>query len=362
MPGDYQNIIDYVRTQLDTFSQRDICRVDSLVLSCLSYYRIPSEFQLAYEFEGMPLRDLYCAEWFDDLCGKVFDPQSSVELLGAVAASPRFRNIRVCNYVSRLDAQTEEQFCAMTFRLSPRETYVGYRGTDNTLVGWKEDFNMAFQTSIPSQVSAVHYLERVAEQTAGRIWTGGHSKGGNLAVFAGMTCSPSTRERLVACYSHDGPGFSKETTDDPRWQEAYDLVDKTIPQSSVIGMLFENQEHSYRVVHSHNVGFAQHDPYSWEVDWRDFVVEKKVGMGASTLDASINEWLANTSPQNRERFVDAIFSVISASGMSTLAEMRRNWRVATPRMLRAATQLDSEDRQLVLDAIADITKTMMPGA
>ncbi|MBR3159712.1 MAG: DUF2974 domain-containing protein [Atopobiaceae bacterium] len=360
MARDYENIIDYVQTEVDDFTAREVCCVDSLVFSCLAYLRLPTEAHAAGDEEGLCLKDLFRLEWLDGMCAGLFDPQSSAELLAAAAASPRFRDVRVGGYVAHTDEQAEQQFSAMTFSLLPHETFVAFRGTDNTLVGWKEDFNMAFQRAIPSQMAATRYLEHVATRSAGRIWCGGHSKGGNLAVYAGMTCSNEVAARLVRLFSHDGPGFVGEVMAQGRWAESAMLVDKTIPQSSVVGMLFECQEPNYRVVRSHSVGFSQHDPFSWEVDGRDFVTEGRVGLGASLLDSSVNTWLVTTSPEERERFVDAVFSVLSASGMATIGGIKRGWRTAVPKMLVATATLPEEDRKLVIDAAMDIVRLMAP--
>lgn len=360
MARDYSNIIDYVRTQLDTFDQRDVCRVDSIVFSWLSYYRLPAPEMAAYGLDGMPLKEWHRAEWFSPLCDKLTDPKSSIELLAAVAASPRFRNVRVSDYVSYTNELVEQQFSAMTFHLGPRATFVAFRGTDNTLVGWKEDFNMAFKTAVPSQVTAVRYLEHAACGTEGRLWCGGHSKGGNLAVYAGVMCDDATYGRLVTCFSHDGPGFSDKTMGDPRWSRANCLVDKTIPQSSLVGMLFENQEHDAKVVHSHSIGFSQHDPFTWEVDGCDFVFEERLGQSASAVDASVNEWLAHASDQEREEFVDAVFRVLGAAGEPTMAGIKANWRVTVPRMLAAAALLDPSQRKVVTNAVSDVIRPMVP--
>lgn len=359
MAQDFDNIVDYVRTQLDTFRERDLCRVDSLVFSVLSYFRLPEGVADTHD-NGVPIRDLYRAEWFEPMCSKHYDPKSSVELLAACAASPRFRDVVVSGYVSRLNEIAEQQFSAMTFSLYPRATFIAFRGTDNTLVGWKEDFNISFQTKIPSQKAALRYLERVSGQTDGRLWCGGHSKGGNLAVYAGVMSQPTTRERIVRCYSHDGPGFSSETMADPRWKDASGLVDKTIPQSSLIGMVFEGQENNFSVVKSHSVGFAQHDPFSWEVDWRDFAIEEKIDLGARHIDTTVNEWLNETSAETREKFVDAIFKVIGAAGHSSFSEIKSDWRTAFPRMATAAATLDPEDRQVVIRAAKDVLRAMVP--
>ncbi len=362
MARDFPHIVDYARTQLDAFAQRDVCRVDSLVFSMLSYFRLPAGAPAsdATTDDGVPLRELFRAEWFEPMCGKVYNTPESVALLTACAASPRFRDVRVCSYVTHTSELAEQQFSAMTFRISPEESFVAFRGTDNTIVGWKEDFNMSFATTVPSQVSAARYLERVDKQTSGRLWCGGHSKGGNLAVHAGVMASSPVRSRLVRLFSHDGPGFSAEAMAGERWRGAGELVDKTIPQSSTIGMIFERQEGDYQVVRSHASGFVQHDPFSWEVDGPDFAFEGKVGVGASALDSSVNEWLSTTSPEERERFVDTVFAVIDASGESTMAGIRERWSVTVPRMLACVAALQPEDRARVGDSLGAFVRTFGP--
>lgn len=359
MARDFNNIVDYVRTQLDTFEERDVCKLDSLVLSQLAYLRLPEGVASSDE-DAVPLKDLFRADWFDAMCSKVYDPKSSLELLTAVAASPRFREVLVSGYVSKVNEVAEQQFSAMTFTLYEDATFVAFRGTDNTLVGWKEDFNISFSTSIPSQKSALRYLERVAGRTHGKLWCGGHSKGGNLAVYAGVMSTPTTRERIVRCFSHDGPGFSNETMSDPRWVDAAVLVDKSIPQSSLVGMIFERQENDYSVVRSQSKGFSQHDPFSWEVEGCDFVVEEQIGYGARHVDSTVNEWLATTSTEERERFVDAIFTVIGAAGQDSFADIKATWRTSMPKMAMAARDLDPRDRKIVMEAAVELVGAVIP--
>ena len=358
MARNYPNIIDYAENELESFEQRELCRVDSLVFSWLAYFRFPPQAEGIRDMRGQKLKDLYRTDWFDAMCGKLYDTPSSLRLLAAVAASPRFREVRVCEYVVHTNEVAEQQFSACTFCLSPEMTYVAFRGTDNTLVGWKEDFNMAFAATVPSQVAAREYLEHVAGMTSGKLWCGGHSKGGNVAVYAAMMSEPSVSRRLVRCFSHDGPGFSDQTMADPRWDGTAGLVDKTIPQSSLIGMVFERQERDYLVVHSHNVGFTQHDPFSWEVEGCDFVLDDKIGQGANLFNASLNSWLASTTAAERERFVDTVFGVIAASGFSTMGDIRRGWRTALPAMLAAVSELPEEDRRLVSDALISMLRAL----
>ncbi len=357
----YTNVVDYARAQRETFEERGVCRVDSLVFSILAYAHIPSEVVQASTGEGIAVRELCAAPFLGTLCARMYDPQSSMELLTALAESPRFRDVRVSCFAHHTDERAEKQFAAMTLAISPREAYVAFRGTDNTLVGWKEDFNMSFQTAVPSQLEAVSYLNDVARVAPGRLWCGGHSKGGNLAVYASMMCNAEVQGRIERCFSHDGPGFSATTMADPRWNHALSVVDKTIPQSSVVGMVFERQEQDFTVVHSRGTGLSQHDPYRWEVSGCDFVYDKRLDVSATVLDWSVNSWLANATAEERERFVDAVFGVIAASGEDTMAGIKSNWRTSMPRMAVAASQLDPEDKELVMRAVVDVLRTMMPG-
>lgn len=354
---DEKNLFGYLAREFETLDARPLGEVDSLVLSCLSYFRWPGEGVRGSE--GLPVRELFRAECFDDMSQGLWDPEGLVHLLASVSASPRFRDVRVCAYVDDFDEAAEKQFSACTLRLPCGGAYVSFRGTDNTVVGWKEDFNMAFETGVPSQFAAVSYLERVAPLIEGPIYLGGHSKGGNLAVCATVRCSQSVAERIVRCFSHDGPGFSEEALADELRRQRSGLVSKTVPRSSVIGMLFERQE-DYAVVDSSTVGLTQHDPFSWVVEGEDFSYEKRIGRGAGFVDKTLNEWIASMTRPEREGFVDALFSVINAGGRDTFGELREGWQETAPAMLRALAALEPERRAQITRALGLLVRTVMP--
>lgn len=354
------NICDYVKRNLKTFDECPLNRVDSLVFSWFAYFRFPEEAVGVVGDEGLAIKDLYRADWFEAMIGPLYDPDDSLDLLLFAAASPRFRDIRVSNYVQDTNEIISRQFSGTAFRISDTETYVGFRGTDNTMVGWKEDLNMSFADTVPSQLSAVGYLEHVAARSQGRLWCGGHSKGGNLAVYASVMAADEVRNRVLCAFTHDGPGFPEKMMRDERWQSSRVYIDKTIPQSSVIGMLFENQEIGYKIVHSDATGFYQHDPFSWEVNGLDFVEVPELGGGATRFDKSLNSYLANSQPEEREHIVDAIFSVLEASGEDTFAGVKANWKTAFPKMAIAASVLDAKERSIVLNAVGKIVGKMLP--
>lgn len=357
--GREKNVFGYLTHEFETFDQRPLGDVDSLILACLSYFQLPAEAEAARTEEGMDLRDLFRAEWLEGMTGGLWGPAGLSRLLACVAASPRMRGIRLSCYVEDLDAAREKQFSACTLRLPGGDAYVSFRGTDNTLVGWKEDFNMAFERDVPSQVSARAYLERVAPTISGRIYVGGHSKGGNLAAYVASTCSPEVAGRLERVFSHDGPGFTAESLAASSWRERARLVSKTVPRSSLIGMLFEQQE-EYSVVDSSTVGILQHDPFSWVVEGCDFVRVKGIARGAAALDETLNQWISSMTVEEREGFVNTLFSVLYASGEDTFASMAGNLQTTLPAMLDSLAATDPEERRYLTRAVSLLLRAFVP--
>ena len=352
-----KNLFGYLSRAFDTFDERGLSDVDSLVLSCLSYFRYQGD--AVRSPEGAPLRDLFRAEWLEAMTHGLWDPEGLARLLALVAASPRFRDLRVSDYVDDFDEAVEKQFSACALRLPGGGAYVSFRGTDNTLVGWKEDFNMAFETGVPSQYAAMAYLGRVASSIEGPLYLGGHSKGGNLAVCAAARCPAAIAARVVRVFSHDGPGFTEEALADELWKERSGLVSKTVPRSSVIGMLFERQE-DYAVVDSCTAGLTQHDPFSWVVEGEDFVRQEGLGRGASFVDKGLNEWIASMTRAEREGFVETLFSVLNAAGEDTFADLSGNWQASVPAMLKRLGELEPEQRGHITRALVLLAQAFMP--
>ena len=184
--------------------------------------------------------------------------------------------------------ETETQFSAVTFRLPNGICYVAYRGTDETIVGWKEDFNLAFSEPVEGQLLSVDYLNRAAESIAGSFYVGGHSKGGNFAAYACMNCEGKVRGRIMGIYDHDGPGLRPEVKALGAYDEIADRIHKTIPHSSLVGMLLYT-DGVYRVVESRTIGLAQHNPYTWLVKDDHFQIVDEVYAGRKVLDESLNQ-------------------------------------------------------------------------
>ena len=353
------NIIDYLCCGFESFADRPLGDVDSLILSWLSYYRLSEMARDARTMRGESLTDLYRTKAFEEITSITSDETKARYLMAALAASPRFEGMRVSNYVEELDEEREKQFSAMTFSFPCGITYVAFRGTDNTLVGWKEDFNLAFERELPSQREAKEYLERVAAETSGPLYAGGHSKGGNLALYAAMTCSDEVAERLAGAFSHDGPGFTPEMMASPTWEKRAHLVHKTIPNQSLIGMIFDQQD-DCTVVESTESGIMQHDPFSWEIEGRAFKETAQLDRAAHHVDKSLNEWVAAMSRDEREEFVETLFSIFAAGGEKTFAELGENWTTTVPAMLDFVNKLPEDTRESFKTAVGGFFRELAP--
>lgn len=357
------NIITYTRDTLTTFDVLPFHSVDSLILSSAAYIHFPEAIPGVSNWKGIRLQELYRAEYFQEMFRNVPLTGNTRQLFFTLAASPRYRDIRVMGYTEQFDYQAEKQFSAVTFQIQPDLYYIAYRGTDSTFIGWKEDFNMAFQSPIPSQQEAVRYMEKAAIYCPGKLLTGGHSKGGNLAVYASAMCRENIQQRIVKVYSHDGPGFLEKTLQTSEFQKISDRIEKTLPQSSIIGMLLENQE-GYHIVKSNRNGLLQHDQYSWEVENHQFIYIEELTKDATYTDKTLSEWLNQISTEDRERFIDALFGVLNANQMSTINDFRADWQSAMTASIHAATQLDSDTKKFLLHTLKKLAamgfKNMLP--
>lgn len=356
-----KNIITYTQENMDTFDKLPFNSVDSLILSSAAYIHFPEAIPEVENWKGIRLQELYRAEYFDVMFHNIPLREDTRQLFFSLAASPRFRDIRIMGYTEQFDFTCEKQFCAMTFQLEPNLYYIAYRGTDSTLVGWKEDFNMAFRSPIPSQEEAVRYIEKAALYCAGNFLVGGHSKGGNLAVYASAMCRDHTQSRILRIFSHDGPGFLETTLQSNEFQLIAERIEKTIPQSSIVGMLLEHQE-DYRIIKSNKIGLLQHDQFTWEVENNDFIFIEKLTKDAAFADRTLTDWLHRLTEEDRERFVDSLYSVLTANNLSTIDDFRSEWQTAIPATFHAISQLDGDTKKFILHTLKQLASVGIKNA
>ena len=351
------NIISYLEWRGDiSLARLPLCEADYAVIGCCSYF--PYDGIVPASFEAQPVsmwNAISRVRELEDLSGdgRSFHYREDDEMTQKLLISPRFTSLQLIGFRNIIDEEKQMQFSAVTILLPNRQSLVVFRGTDRTLTGWKEDFNMLYLENVPSQDEALKYLEESAaftfssRYTSGDIYICGHSKGGNLSMFAAAYAPDDVKKRIKAVVSLDGPGFSKERTESPEFQSIKDKIFSFVPQQSIVGMLLEHPE-KHSVVHSSKVAFWQHSLYSWEIRRGDFIRETDVKNLSRNVDATLKNWFISMPRNNRERMVEGFWRVVEASGADNTEDLF-TFR-STFNMMKSMGKIDDETRQIMSEA------------
>lgn len=324
--------------------------VDAMIISRLSYLPFESIIEKNTALGASVAEACAKMRALPDIKSRLL-LEDDAKLLFAMTESMRFGSMKIFGYINRVDDSTQTQFSAITVGLGDSRYYICFRGTDNTLTGWKEDFNMCFVYPVPAQKLALRYLSDMAARLDGRLIVGGHSKGGNLAVYASSFCSEEIRSRIDVIYNFDGPGFDDKVLHSAEFTSMAEKIKTFVPQSSVVGMLFGHEE-DYIAVHSTRTNMLwQHDTYSWEVSKYGFIRLEDVDSGSRIIDYTLKEWLSKMSYAQREKFVDAIFEILSETNIKTFKEMGSNKLMSAKALLKSATNLEPSTRRAVIKAL-----------
>ena len=318
------NLLDYLDWRGDlSFSAVPCCEVDNLIFSLLSYLDF-SGILLEQDTQGLPL-DQAAPVYFNIRPRKkgglgLLLSDQILDLLERAALSRRFGPVRLWGHRSRLDAERELQFSATTFSLGNGSSFVAFRGTDDTIIGWKEDFNMAVQFPVPAQEEAQAYLNFVSERTRDRLLLGGHSKGGNLAVYAAAFAPAQVQRRIDTVWCNDSPGFLPEMLETPGYLAIRERVHALMPRSSVVGVLLSS-DWNETVIESSAVGALQHDGLTWQVKGPAFVRAEGLSKSSRQVDKTFHNLLLELKPDQRRQVIDDIFSAGRELGATTLTEL-----------------------------------------
>lgn len=344
-------IIDYLDWRGDlSFNQDPLNEVDNLIFSVLSYN----------DFSGVvPGLDKPGSVTLQEAADRIGPAPHEVTtnltrsffaalplLLEKCAQTERFANLQLSHYIDRIEFAKAEQFSAVVFSLDEQLHFIAFSGTDDTLAGWKEDLEMSFREAVPAQRDATRYAQAVIANLSGNFYLGGHSKGGNLAVYAAAHLTPEEQQRIIAVYNNDGPGFLANIIEKEGYQRIIHKVTTFIPQSSVAGILLEHEE-KFQIIRSNETGLMQHNAFSWEVLGKHFVYEQELSKSSLVLSQAIRAWLNNISLEERSQFVEALFKVIDATGAKTLSELSED-KLATARaMITTFTQMEEETQNVL---------------
>jgi len=249
--------------------------------------------------------------------------KNRLKLLEKVASSTRFKNVKLMGYVNDIDPDVQKQFAAMIFKIKPDSYVLTFRGTDDSIIGWKEDFHMTYMDQVPAQKTAVNYLRKAMDALPGQFILTGHSKGGNLASYAASQIEPEYQERIQSIYSYDAPGLNHSVITSQGYQTISDKIKRYIPQGSIVGMMLETPKQAQIVKSTAIGGLAQHDTFTWQISDQTFVLLDNLNPDSLQVDKTLKNWVDSVSDEELKDFFDLFFGLILDAGISSINDLTK---------------------------------------
>ncbi|MBF1049943.1 Mbeg1-like protein [Peptostreptococcus sp.] len=351
------NIMDYLDWRGDIgFDQDGLNEVDNLIFSMVAYLNFDmirgaqtiEEASKAYKDS----KKRGTSKESRDFIKKI------ERLLDKLAKTQRYRGVTISDYMYKYDHDNESQFCAMTFRFGDW-IYVAYRGTDESLVGFKEDFNMCFSAPVMAQKDAVAYLRQVLNKYRDQeVYTGGHSKGGNLAVYSHVGIDGEYRKRIVKIFNNDGPGFTEEILKTPAYRETAKKVIKLLPHGSVVGILMDDEEEYSIVKAKGDNGIVQHDGFNWDIKGTKFVKKDKFTDQSIRINQTLKLWLASLDREERNKFIDEFYGlIVKSTDASILGDISGKEIQSALAIVKNINSMDEESKEILVSAIKKLLKS-----
>lgn len=354
------NIYDYLKWRGDlSFKQDSFNEVDALIFSWLSYYEFEKLDYSAIEGKELTSIAKTHESVFEQLEKKdetkgVIASSAAKSLLAFLIETPRFKDVKVTSFKSLYDTKESIQFAAVSFQILDGVEVVAFRGTDTSVAGWKEDCKLSFNEALPAQELALEFLN-ARYSKAERIYVAGHSKGGNLSIYAAMKGDRDGKEKIEAIYNFDGPGFCFDIKKTPNYDALYKKVNSFLPQESIVGMLLEHVE-NYNVIKSSSYGILQHLPIYWNVMGKNLVTMEKQAKSSEMIDTIFSTWLNNISFEERKEFVDAIFNVLEKAGIEYFTDFTSDSFTKIGRMIKEMSHMETEKRKMVQLYLTELVK------
>lgn len=349
------------------FSALPPCEVDCLIFSIIAYIKL-EDIVSPEHAGGITLSDAVKA-FFEKYTAPeerrlgLFIHPEFVDMFERVSVFPRFSDIVLHGYTNEVSEEREMQFAAVTADLPDTDiSVVCFRGTDDNIVGWKEDFGLSFMDEVPSQRKAKEYLAAVAASSESRLYLTGHSKGGHLAVWSAVHSHQKVRDRIVRIYSNDGPGFLPTVIESAEYAELSDRITTLVPQSSLVGLLLDN-DRSFQVIKSRKSGILQHNPFLWELMGARFIRMEQLSDEGVKNDTVIRARIADMTPEERRKFTELLFDLISSTGAKTLSELNESKLKSVQAVLKAVSGFDKGTKEtagMLVSKLFDVDIKLFP--
>ena len=347
------NLITYVQQYgAQTFEDKSLTDIDVLVLTEIAYLPfdeiVPKSFDVT---EAISLEQL--GKEFETIKEKEHEnnpfmiTSERIELLEVVSKSQRYKEIKVFGFMNDIDDERTKQFAAVCYQWEEENRWIIFRGTDETLIGWKEDFMMTYSDLIPAQTDAIEYLKKQAETFSGTLNVSGHSKGGNLSLYASAMQEEAIQNRIEQIYCWDSPGVHRSILGTEGYQRVVSKAKRYIPQDSIVGLMLESQV-PYHIIESQGSGISQHSALMWNIEDDHFVELTELTKNSQLTDQTFKQWTEVVSDEDLKLFFDTFFELIFEMGVETVNDVYYNFRMYMQKFFEKAYRMNPEKREVLL--------------
>ncbi len=347
------DVISYIKKYSDvTFKDKPINLVDNIILCVIAYMDLTNIVASSKN----PLKLVTLSSVLNivkedrNTYKNVFNQKLIKVAMPLLIESKRYGNILLSSFEQIVDEEKEMQLAALTFKLDDGSVFIAFRGTDMSFVGWVDNMNLMFNCNCSSQIYARKYLEIIAEHFDGDIHISGHSKGGNLAIYASSMCDDDIRDRIVKIYDNDSPGFQVDFFELQGYKKIEDKIDKIMPKSSVIGTLLCSRA-KYRIVDSKSKWILQHDPFLWKLEDDDFAYSKEENPYYNISNIAINKWIKSVSEEEQKNLSSTFLNILKASGVDYFDFILDDWKHSIKDMLICFKNLEWKYKKTLLKVV-----------
>lgn len=342
------NLIDYLKWKGDVpLGEYPFNVFDSMVISALAYLRFEGTLNAD---ETLPLKEAVerirkIKEPVFATCDYPMQKKAYKDLLDAIIASKRYGDLVLSNYVDVTDEVDTVQFSASTYSFPNGDTAIGYRGTDETLVGWKENCQLSFM-KVSAQRKAAEYASSYAS-SGHPFYLCGHSKGGNLALYAALALNEEEQKLLSHLYLLDSPGLCPDVFGHVDLAELDKKTTFIVPGYDVVGQFFPMGFTNTRIIASDALGVLQHAFLAWRIVDGDFVELKNLSPECDWVNKLVRDWLIDVELPDRIRFIDGMFNAITSHGEKTVWDLGKNPTRTIDKLLVSYTGASKKDKGTV---------------
>lgn len=363
-----------------TFDEQVFNEIDNVIFSALSYVEFEEIMENDECITIKEASDRYFQKYEEqEISSRLSFVKDCPFLLQKMATCRRYASLFLLRPINIVDVQTVQQFAAITIALKNHYYYISFRGTDDSMIGWKEDFRMSYLEVIPSQKEAVTYLENVYASLPHRplykagfhsfletikgyfkkpkLLLGGHSKGGNLAIYAGCKSSKRIKKQIATIFNNDGPGFHQSFVETPEYKEMVAKIHMFLPVSSFFGRLLEHQEECH-IVLSDGRGFFQHNVFTWQIEGAHFMYEENTSLASKRYNTTIRKWLASLDEEKRAAFIEVMFALLARVGITCVGDILKNPRKCLMMIVKVLPSLPEEERKMLSLGIKTLLQSL----